>query len=89
MGNGLGTSKEAYLGLVLENSYNYRSVSYIEIALTNQEDRHIWRPDASRCYSSKSVHKAYFLSAVTFEPWHRLWKTWALAKCKMFLWLTI
>ena len=61
----------------------------IEIVLTDPEDRHIWRLDASGSYSSKSVHKAYFFSAVTFEPWRRLWKTWALAKCKMFLWLTI
>jgi hypothetical protein len=61
----------------------------IEIALTDQEDRHIWRLDASGCYSSKSAYKAYFFGAVTFEPWRRLWKTWAPAKCKMFLWLAI
>jgi hypothetical protein len=61
----------------------------IEIALTDQEDRHSWRLDASGCYSSKSAYKAYFFGAVTFEPWRRLWKTWAPAKCKMFLWLAI
>ena len=43
---------------------------------------------ASGCYSSKS-DKAFFCGAVTFEPWHRLWKTWAPGKCKMFLWLAI
>ena len=58
------------------------------INLTDQEDRHTWRLDASGCYSSKS-DKAFFCGAVTLEPWHQLWKTWALGKCKMFLWLAI
>ncbi|KAL6626203.1 hypothetical protein ACP70R_029929 [Stipagrostis hirtigluma subsp. patula] len=59
------------------------------ITLTDQEDIHTWRLDASGQYSSKSAYTAYFFGAVTFEPWHRLWKTWAPAKCKMFLWLAI
>jgi hypothetical protein len=83
MGNSPGTSKEACLGLALGKSYNYGT------ALTDQEDRHIWRLDASGCYSSKSAYNAYFFGVVTFEPWCRLWKTWAPAKCKMFLWLAI
>jgi hypothetical protein len=60
-----------------------------EVALTDQEDRHIWRLDASGSYSSKSAYKAYFAGAVTFEPWRRLWKTWVPSKCKFFLWLAI
>ena len=44
-------------------------------SLHDQEDHHIWRLDASGCYSSKSAYKAYFPGAVTFEPWRRLWKT--------------
>jgi len=37
-----------------------------------------------------SLHiKVFFFGAVTLEPWRRLWKTWAPAKCKMFLWLAI
>jgi hypothetical protein len=55
----------------------------------HQEDRHIWRLDTSGCYSSKSAYKAFFYGAVTFESWHRLWKSWAPSKCKMFLWLAI
>jgi len=57
--------------------------------LTDQEDRHTWRLDSSGCYFSKSAYKAFFCGAVTFEPWHRLWKSWAPSKCKMFLWLAI
>jgi hypothetical protein len=56
------------------------------INLTDQEDRHTWRLDASGCYSSKSAYKAFFCGDVTFEPWHQ---TWAPGKCKMFLWLPI
>jgi len=61
----------------------------MSITLTDQEDRHIWRLDTSGCYSSKSAYKAFFYGAATFEPWHRLWKSWAPSKCKMFLWLAI
>ena len=61
----------------------------MSITLTDQEDCHIWRLDSNGCYSSKSAYKAFFYGAVTFEPWHRLWKSWAPSKCKMFLWLAI
>jgi hypothetical protein len=29
------------------------------------------------------------MGAITFEPWKRLWKSWAPPKCKFFLWLAI
>jgi len=43
----------------------------------------------SGSYSSKSAHRAYFFGSITFEPWRRLWKSWAPNKCKIFLWLAI
>ncbi|GJN03178.1 hypothetical protein PR202_ga20588 [Eleusine coracana subsp. coracana] len=57
--------------------------------LTDEEDRHVWNLDASSHYSSRSAYKAYFNDSISFEPWKRLWKTWAPAKCKLFLWLAI
>ena len=27
------------------------------------------------------------LGAIQFDPWERIWKSWALGKCKFFLWL--
>lgn len=57
--------------------------------LSEQEDKHIWKLEAGGCYSSKSAYRAYFLGSVTFEPWRRLWKSWAPNKCKVFLWLAI
>ena len=33
--------------------------------------------------------QSIFFGSVTFEPWRRLWKSWAPNKCKIFLWLAI
>jgi len=60
------------------------------LQLNDFEDRHIWKLEPGGCYSSsKSAYRAYFQGSVTFEPWRRLWKTWAPNKCKIFLWLAI
>ena len=59
------------------------------IELTEHEDRHIWNLEAWGCYSSKSAYRAFFVGSVTFEPWRRLWKSWAPNNCKVFLWLAI
>ena len=29
------------------------------------------------------------MGSITFEPWKRLWKSWAPGKCKTFVWLAI
>jgi len=29
------------------------------------------------------------VGSITFEPWKRLWKSWAPGKCKTFVWLAI
>lgn len=61
----------------------------MNVALSDQEDRHIWKLDASGCHSSKSAYRAYFNGSMTFEPWHHIWKTWEPQKCKLFLWLAV
>ena len=50
---------------------------------------HIWKLDGSGNFSSKSAYRAFFNGAIPFEHWHRLWKSWAPSKCKVFLWLAI
>ena len=42
-----------------------------------------------RQFTSKSAYRAFFNGSIIFEPWRRLWKSWAPAKCKLFLWLAI
>lgn len=60
-----------------------------EVALTQGDDGHEWLLDLSDQYSSKSAYKAYLNGKVLFEPWRRIWKSWAPTKCKVFLWLAI
>jgi hypothetical protein len=59
----------------------------LQVVLTQEEDVHVWRLDASGQYTSKSTYRAFFNGSITFEPWRRIWKSWAPAKCKIFLWL--
>jgi hypothetical protein len=60
-----------------------------EVTLSQEADRIVWRHMASGQLSSKSCYNAFFLGSISFEPWKRLWKTWAPPKCKFFLWLAI
>jgi hypothetical protein len=50
-------------------------------------DSHVWKLSASGQYFSNSAYKALFQGAVSFGPADRVWKTWAPAKCKFFMWL--
>ena len=56
-----------------------------DFELNEMEDRHVWRLESGGCCSSKSAYRAYFQGSITFEPWKRLWKSWAPNKCKVFL----
>jgi hypothetical protein len=50
-------------------------------------DNHFWRVAANRKYSVKVACESFFLGSISFEPFQRIWKTWALPKCHSFLWL--
>jgi len=50
-------------------------------------DRHIWRLSSSGAYSAKSAYATLFQGAILFEPFERIWKSWAPPKCKFFMWL--
>jgi hypothetical protein len=50
-------------------------------------DTHLWLLSASGQYSTKSVYKALFQGVISFEPADGVWKSWALGKCKFFMWL--
>jgi hypothetical protein len=60
-----------------------------DVNLSDTEDIHRWKPEASGLFSMKSAYRSYFVGSITFEPWKRLWKSWAPGKCKTFVWLAI
>ncbi|GJN11749.1 hypothetical protein PR202_ga29965 [Eleusine coracana subsp. coracana] len=57
-------------GLSLIGLYEYFQLwdSVAKILLSNEEDAHTWKLDASGQYSSKSAYRAFFNGATTFEP---------------------
>jgi hypothetical protein len=60
-----------------------------EVTLSQEADRLVWMHSAFGQFSSRSCYRAFFMGFISFEPWKRLWKTWAPPKCKFFLWLAI
>jgi hypothetical protein len=44
-------------------------------------------PDTNGQYSTKAAYEGLFIGSVEFEPFERIWKTWAPPKCRFFLWL--
>jgi hypothetical protein len=60
----------------------------LEVVLQPEvEDTHIWRFASTGQYSAKSAYEALFIGAIQFNPWERIWKSWAPGKCKFFMWL--
>jgi len=57
--------------------------------LQNSNDQHVWNFSSNGLYTSKSAYRAFFIGAESFEPWKRIWKSWAAPKCKVFVWLAI
>ena len=60
-----------------------------DFTLNDLEDVHHWKLESSGSFSTKSAYRAFFFGSITFEPWKRLWKSWAPGKCKTFIWLAI
>jgi hypothetical protein len=61
----------------------------VEVELHEQiEDRHVFMLATNGQYSPKTVYEALFLGFVHFEHANRIWKSWAPAKCKFFMWLS-
>jgi hypothetical protein len=51
------------------------------------DDKHTFSIASNGVYSAKSAYEGLFLGSVTFEHYKRIWKSWALPKCRFFLWL--
>jgi hypothetical protein len=48
-------------------------------------DIHFWRLAADKKYSAKVAYESFFLGSISFEPYQRIWKSWAPPKCRFFL----
>jgi hypothetical protein len=46
---------------------------------------HFWRLAADKKYSAKVAYESFFLGSISFEPYQRIWKSWAPPKCRFFL----
>jgi len=62
---------------------------YWSASSTVMKDVHQWRFEPSGNFSTRSAYSAFFIGSTTFEPWKRIWKTWAPGKCKTFIWLAV
>jgi hypothetical protein len=57
-----------------------------EVVLKSRvSDHHFWRFASNVQYSAKLAYEGLFCGSVGFEPYERIWKTWALAKCRFLL----
>ena len=60
------------------------------VTLNDNEATHMWKPEASGLFSTRSAYRSFFfIGSITFEPWNKVWKSWAPGKCKTFVWLAI
>ena len=51
------------------------------------EDSHIWKLSSSGQYTAKLTYRGLFQGSVRLFSWEGIWKTWAPAKCRFFMWL--
>jgi len=61
----------------------------VGVTLNDNEDTHKWKPEASCLFLTRLSYRSFFTISITFEPWKKLWKSWAPGKCKTFVWLAI
>jgi hypothetical protein len=60
-----------------------------DVNLDGSYDVHQWKFEASGIFSTSSAYCSYFVGSIPFEPWRKVWKSWATGKCKTFMWLAI
>jgi hypothetical protein len=77
-------------GLSLEGLIQFLQLwdTLLMVEWSMDRDQYLWKHEASSS-SSKSAYRAIFYGSIIFEPWKRVWKSWALSKCKVFIWLAI
>lgn len=74
------------MGVLTDYLQLWDLISGIELQ-SEVDDKHIFSIAPNGVYSAKSAYEGLFLGSVTFGHYKRIWKSWALPKCRFFLWL--
>jgi hypothetical protein len=74
------------VGVLVEYLHLWNILYEIELQ-REKEDIHFWRFATNGKFSVKSAYEGFFRGSVDFEPYERIWQTWAPAKCRFFVWL--
>jgi hypothetical protein len=74
------------VGVIADYLHLWNALNGVELQ-PRIEDSHFWRLATNGQYSAKLAYEGLFLGSIDFEPHERVWKTWALEKCKFFMWL--
>ena len=75
---------------VLEEYLLYLGFSGWFGAASRVADQHCWKLSNSRIYPNKSAYNAFFMGAIHFAPWRKIWRSWATLQCKkLFMWLIV
>lgn len=51
------------------------------------KDSIVWRFAANGRYSAQSAYENLLQGKTVFDPYERIWKSWAPGRCKFFMWL--
>ena len=74
------------VGVIVEYLHLWDLLNDLELQ-PEVEDSYVWPLHSGGQYSVKSVYEGFFVGSTHLGPWERIWKTWAPAKCRFFLWL--
>lgn len=55
----------------------------------DRADKHVWAWETSGEFTSKSAYKTFFTGSTKFGQYKCLWRSWALLRAKMFLWMAL
>jgi hypothetical protein len=73
-------------GVIAEYLHLWNTLSKVELH-PGVEDTHGWRFASNGQFTVKSAYECFFKGSVEFEHYGKVWKTWAPAKCRYFVWL--
>lgn len=60
-----------------------------QVTMDGTPDLHVWTPSASGIFTTKSAYERFFTGSTTFEPYKRLWRSWAPLRVKIFVWMAV